>query len=131
MKMKFEFPEKYDYVEIMEDYFVEYESENYAIGLEKVPYDDQDVDFKKSIVSATKQIAKDMTFTKIENGAFLTNFEKAYYIITYEEDDDRSIVFIALIVDEKNKMTYEIDLYCYDGNKQNGINILNSLRFTH
>lgn len=100
-----------------------YESDDYAVDMEIFPFGESHESLLSDAKYSARLIAKQLTFTKIEDGGKIPKIEEAFYVIGY---DDEVPVFTLFIIDRKKKVVYEITTYCYNLNKKEGERITKS-----
>ncbi len=129
-KVAFTTAEKLEAYDTESDSVVGFENLNYAVDFEVVPLEMESDQFKEDIKKAAYEIGYDMGFKSLKEGGKASKIEKSYYIIGAEIDDEETYpVIIMAIISEKMQLAYEITIYCYNQNTEEGVNIAKSFRF--
>ncbi len=106
-----------------------YESANYAVDIEVFTFDEEPEYLLKDPKFSAKETAKLLGLEKIEDGGTIPNIKNAHYVISYEiYDDETNPVFVLFIIDQKQKLVFEVTTYCYDQNLEEGRRITKSFK---
>jgi hypothetical protein len=107
------------------------DSNEFGLEIEVSSLSEQSNAFVKNIEFAAKEIAEDMEYKPITNGEQILGDFRGFYVKSIDTDYNENIypVLIAAIIDDKNKLAFEIVIDCYDGDLQNGIEFLNSIKY--
>ena len=104
-----------------------YDADNASVGInmEVVDFREESPDFLADLVFACKEICGDMKLKFQSAGdKFLADY-KSYYSVCY----DKEPVITAVILREDLQKAYEISIYCYEIQVEEGVEILKSMKF--
>lgn len=101
-----------------------YQTVDYAVDIQIFPFSEKKESMLSDAKYSARLVAKQLGFTKIEDGGKTPQIEEAFYVIGYEED--KVPVFTLFIIDRKKEVVYEITTYCYSLNKKEGERITKS-----
>lgn len=104
-----------------------YDADNdfFGISMESVDYHEESIDFLNDLQFGCREICDDMNLSFQSDGTGFLDDYKSYYIICFGDEP----VITAVIIREDIKKVYEISIYCYKTNVEEGIKILKSYRF--
>ena len=127
-KISFETSDKLPVYDTGSENVLGYENDDYAVDIEMVPYDEESEDFLNDVKYGAREIAEDMAFKVIKDGGKIANIDKAYYVITYDDNELKIPVFVIAILNDSSKTAYEITVYCYNSNLVEGEKITKSFK---
>ncbi len=110
---------------------IEYVNENYTVGIDVVPLEEESEEFKNDPAYGAREMAKDMAFDALVDGGTIPNIEDAYYVISAQEEHDGELVpvYILAIINRQTNMAYEVLVHCYNLNLEEGAQIVKSFSF--
>lgn len=101
-----------------------------AVDYEKVSLEEESEEFIQDPKYGAREIAQDMDFESITDVAKLTHIDNAYCVLGYSiYEGERTPVFVVAIVDEKNNVAYEVTVYCYNQDLDEGEAIATSFKY--
>ena len=106
-----------------------YDADNDGLGIniEIVDFEGESPEFLNDPQYGCKEICEDMEMEFRENGGEFISFYKNHYIVCF----DKEPVITAVILREDIQKVYEISIWCYEIEVEEGVEILKSLKFTH
>ncbi|MFY0643650.1 MAG: hypothetical protein JXR19_04220 [Bacteroidia bacterium] len=131
-----EFKISFETSELLENYETEsstvlgYDNENYAVDIEIVSLDQTPDRYLNNQKQAAYELAKDLGLRHTVDGGTIPYIYSAYYVISKEKEQGILIpVYVLFIVNTDLNLVYEITVYCYNNNLQEGERITKSFRF--
>ena len=122
--------------ELLENYKTEsntvlgYENDNYAVDIEILTVEQV---AKKHIADqqlGANALAKGLGFKNTIDGGRIPYIKTAYYVLTKDKDQGKLIpVYVLFMVNTDLNLVYEITVYCYNNNGEEGERITKSFRF--
>ncbi|MBO3697534.1 hypothetical protein [Roseivirga sp. E12] len=108
-----------------------YESNDYAVDIEVFTFDEEPASLLKDAKLSAEKTAEMLGLKSTQDGGSLPNIKNAYYVLSYEiAENETSPVFVAFIIDEKQKLVFEVTTYCYNKNLEEGKRITESFKLT-
>ena len=127
--ISFESSEQLTEYDTGQHYILGYDNEHYAVDIAMINFEYETEVFLKDIQAGAWELAKDMGFKDIKDGGSLPGIDKAYYVVTEEYDEELEMIVtvyvLAALYPEYN-VAYEVTVYCYSNNVDEGEKILNS-----
>jgi hypothetical protein len=104
-----------------------YDADNDSLGInmELVKYKNESNDFINDIDYGCKEICEDMKMTFQTNGSSFIQGHRSYYVVCF---DDEPVITAVILRDDLQK-AYEISLYCYKIDIDEGVRILETIKF--
>lgn len=104
-----------------------YDADNASVGInmEIVDFKEESPDFLKDLVFACNEICGDMKLKFQSAGEKFLADHESYYSICFGKEP----VITAVILREDIKKAYEISIYCYEIQIEEGVEILKSMKF--
>lgn len=128
-QITFETPEKVNTYQTGMENLYGFSNENYAIEIEVVPLSEESNEFRNNIKDGAYEFANDMGFYVLESGKSVPNFKNSFYLISHETEEKSTIpVFILAIINDEEKLAYEVTVYCYNQNIEAGRTITESFK---
>ena len=111
-----------------------FESDKIIIEIQWLTYDDESIMYLKDVEYAALEFALDMDIQSITKGGTISDQYKSYYVIGKDiyhisRSDDTYPVIAAVILDDENKLAFEITIDCYDNNLENGLHVIKSFQY--
>jgi len=121
--------------ELLENYITEsdsvlgFDNENYAVDIEIVPLTIESKHFIANKKYSARKLANDLGFKKFIDGDTIPYVKNAFYVLSTDKNNTDIIpVYIMVIVNHDLKIAYEITVYCYNNNSDEGKSIIKSFR---
>ncbi|MCJ8288399.1 MAG: hypothetical protein HRT58_00090 [Crocinitomicaceae bacterium] len=116
--------EPYDYSDLGIDLFG-FENDDYAVEIESLPYlQAEDVD--KYVLDVSKRFNYTVLSYNIDHCPAI---RRSAYILSWDIlENEKTPVYILVIMDESEKLLYEITVHCYNLNQREGKEIVDSFK---
>ena len=107
------------------------DSDEMGIEVEVCKNSDQSTKFIDDIEFAAQEIAYDMEYKPIRKGNHIKGNFRGYFVKSKDKDFNgtKYPVIIAAIIDDENDLSFEIVIDCYNGNLENGLELLSSIKY--
>ena len=128
-KISFESAEVLSRHETESDSVLGYLNENYAVYIQVLPLDYEPKSFVSDLKYGANRIAKYLDLKDVGDGGKIPNIDSAHYALGFAIEASELIpVYVLFIVNNQQKTAFEITVYCYNQNLEEGERITESFR---
>lgn len=112
------------------DSIIGFENNNYAIDLAIISTQNNSVSEISDLKNTAHALAKNMECIDIKEGDKLPNIGKGYYVTAHQKENNKSYpVVILTFINNKHNLAYDVTIYCYNMNIDEGVHIAKSFKF--
>jgi len=121
--------------DVLENYITEsdsvlgYDNHDYAVDIEIVPISEESEYTIENEKYSARKLAKYLGFKKVIDGDTIPYVKHAFYVTSKQKNQTNMVpVYIMVIVNLELNVAYEITVYCYNMNSDEGEKIIKSFR---